>query len=48
MTCDRHARLADLYAAVQTAIRSGDLKTAREKLAAVVAGDPLFLKARRN
>jgi hypothetical protein len=45
VTCERHARLADLYAAAQTAIRSGDLKTAREKLAAVVAGDPLFLKA---
>jgi len=45
VTCDRHARLAVLYAAAQAAIRSGDLKTAREKLSAVVAGDPLFLKA---
>jgi hypothetical protein len=46
ITCDRHKRLEALYAEAQAAIQASDLATAKAKLAAIVASDPAFLKAK--
>lgn len=45
-TCDEHAAVLPLYEQAQVAIADGDLKTAEEKLAQVVAADPAFRKAK--
>ncbi len=45
-TCDEHAVVLPLYEQAQVAIAAGDLKTAEEKLAQVVAADPAFRKAK--
>lgn len=45
-TCDKHSKLADLYAAAQEAITKGDLKSASEKLKQVVAEEPTYRKAK--
>lgn len=44
-TCSRHEQMAELYASAQTAIGAGDLKTAAEKLAAVVKADAGYRSA---
>lgn len=45
VTCDRHKALEKLYADAQAAIAKGDLKSAREMLAAILKEDPNFPKA---
>jgi hypothetical protein len=45
VTCSKHKAIEALYAAAQKAIQAGDLKTARGKLAEVLALDANFRKA---
>lgn len=45
VTCDKHKSLEALYRAAQEALAAGDLKTAKAKLAQVVAIDATFRKA---
>jgi len=45
-TCDKHAGVAAVYAEAQTAIAAGDLKTAQDRLARVVAVDATYRKAK--
>ncbi len=45
IVCDKHRKLEALYAQAQSALAAGDLTTAKEKLAAVVAGDAGFKSA---
>lgn len=48
VTCDRHKKLENLYAAAQASIAAGDLASARSKLDEVVKSDPLFKKAQQQ
>jgi hypothetical protein len=47
-TCDKHAKAATLYAEAQAALSAGDTKLAAVKLAAVVALDPTYRKAKEQ
>lgn len=46
ITCEEHGGLATLYDQAQQAIAAGDLTTARERLATVIATDPTYRKAK--
>ena len=46
VTCDKHAKLATIYAEAQTALAAGDTKLAATKLAAVLAIDPAYRGAK--
>lgn len=46
ITCETHGSLGTLYDEAQRAIASGDLTTARERLATIVASDPTYRKAK--
>lgn len=46
VTCSKHEKLQELYAAAQAAIASGDMKAASSKLAEVIALDPTFRRAK--
>lgn len=48
ITCDRHARLAELYEKAQQAIRDKDFETAQGLLAQVVEMDPAYRRARQQ
>lgn len=47
-TCPQHAEIEPVYQAAQQAIASGDLKTAQDKLAQVIDGDPNYRKAKQQ
>ena len=48
VTCVEHSDLATLYGQAQQAIANGDLDTARERLATVVARDSAYRSAKRQ
>lgn len=48
ITCETHGSLGTLYDEAQRAIASGDLTTARERLATIVASDPTYRKAKEQ
>lgn len=48
ITCDTHSGLSKLYSEAQAAIAAGDLATAKDKLAQVVASNPTYRKAKQQ
>ena len=48
ITCETHGSLGTLYDEAQRAIASGDLTTARERLATIVESDPTYRKAKEQ
>lgn len=48
ITCEQHGSVGTLYEEAQRAIASGDLTTARERLATIVASDPTYRKAKEQ
>lgn len=48
ITCEAHGAIGTLYDEAQRAIAAGDLTTARERLATVLATDPTYRKAKEQ
>lgn len=48
ITCDTHSGLSKLYSEAQAAIAAGDLATAKDKLAQVVASNPAYRQAKQQ